>query len=91
MTIHRLFGPETAILFKELKEQPSWSALRKISSKLGFSSNLFLAGPMETGPLGSGFHLDAEDLSPNYYHLPILSAGFRTWEEKSLSNRVPPS
>jgi NAD+ synthase (glutamine-hydrolysing) len=85
MTIHRLFGPELLhFVQEELKEQPSLVGIEKNQLETWISKfeSLFSQAQWKRGRLAPGFHLDAEDLSPNYYHLPILSAGFRTWEEK---------
>ena len=66
-----------------LADEPAFASVdpKQIQSWITKFERMFAQAQWKRGRLAPGFHLEAEDLSPDFFRIPPLSAGFRSWEE----------
>lgn len=67
----------------KLAGDPAFTAVdpEQIRAWIAKFERMFAQAQWKRSRLAPGFHLEAEDLSPDSYRIPPLSAGFRSWEE----------
>ena len=78
-----LFGKE--LLYHVKEELSGHSSLNtvdlpQIRAWITKFERMFAQAQWKRGRLAPGFHLEAEDLCPDFFQIPALSAGFQSWE-----------
>ncbi len=81
-----LFGGQLRLhVEKQLSDYPALAdaGQEKLKSWIAKFERMFAQAQWKRCRCAPGFHLEAEDLHPDSYRLPNLSAGFQAWEEDS--------
>ena len=84
-----LFGKELLCHVKEeISGHPSFINvdLPQIRAWIAKFERMFAQAQWKRGRLAPGFHLEAEDLSPDSFQIPALSAGFQSWERNTTDS-----